>query len=134
MIATPISGSRSWPSPTLPAAIGRSEAREAAKALVAVAREVEPSLNIRLLADLRTVFGDEEQIDHEANPGRAVPARGCALERSQGQADHGQPAGPAAAAIRREVEERPDRRRGPQGLCPRRLLRCLAALPSPLSR
>ena len=32
-------------------------AREAAKALVAVAREVEPSLNIRLLADLRTVFG-----------------------------------------------------------------------------
>ena len=38
------------------------QAREAAKALVAVAREVEPSLNIRLLADLRTVFGDEEQL------------------------------------------------------------------------
>ena len=38
------------------------QAREAAKALVAVAREVEPSLNIRLLADLRTVFGDEEQM------------------------------------------------------------------------
>jgi hypothetical protein len=37
-------------------------AREAAKALVAVAREIEPSLNIRLLADLRTVFGDEEQL------------------------------------------------------------------------
>jgi Protein of unknown function (DUF3631) len=37
-------------------------ARKAAVALVAVAREVEPSLNIRLLADLRVVFGDEEQV------------------------------------------------------------------------
>jgi hypothetical protein len=37
-------------------------ARKAAVALVAVAREVEPSLNIRLLADLRVVFGDEEQL------------------------------------------------------------------------
>jgi hypothetical protein len=38
------------------------QARKAAVALVAVAREVEPSLNIRLLADLRAVFGDEEQL------------------------------------------------------------------------
>ena len=37
-------------------------AREAAKALVAVAREIEPSLNIRLLADLRTIFKDEEAL------------------------------------------------------------------------
>jgi hypothetical protein len=37
-------------------------ARKAAVALVAGAREVEPSLNIRLLADLRTVFGDEEHL------------------------------------------------------------------------
>src|SRR5262245_34407199 len=37
-------------------------ARKAAVALVAVARDVEPSLNIRLLADLRTVFGGEEQL------------------------------------------------------------------------
>jgi hypothetical protein len=37
-------------------------ARAAAVALVAVAREEEPSLNIRLLADLRTVFGEEEQL------------------------------------------------------------------------
>jgi hypothetical protein len=35
-------------------------ARKTAQALVAVAREVEPSLNIRLLADLRTVFGGQE--------------------------------------------------------------------------
>jgi Protein of unknown function (DUF3631) len=35
-------------------------ARKAAAALVAAAREIEPSLNIRLLADLRTVFGEEE--------------------------------------------------------------------------
>jgi hypothetical protein len=34
--------------------------REAAVALLAVARDVEPSLNIRLLGDLRTVFGDAE--------------------------------------------------------------------------
>jgi len=38
-----------------------SLARQAAMALVAAAREIEPSLNIRLLADLRTIFGDEEQ-------------------------------------------------------------------------
>jgi uncharacterized protein DUF3631 len=37
-------------------------AREAAKALVAVARDVEPSLNIRLLADLRIIFGEQEQL------------------------------------------------------------------------
>jgi hypothetical protein len=36
--------------------------RKAAVALVAVAREIEPSLNIRLLADLRVVFADEEQL------------------------------------------------------------------------
>ena len=41
-----------------------NRAREAAVALVAVAREVEPSLNLRLLADLRTVFGKRD--DHEA--------------------------------------------------------------------
>jgi hypothetical protein len=38
------------------------QARAAAVALVAVAREEEPSLNIRLLTDLRIVFGDEEQL------------------------------------------------------------------------
>jgi hypothetical protein len=35
-------------------------ARDAALALVAVARDVEPSLNLRLLADLRTVFANAE--------------------------------------------------------------------------
>ena len=35
-------------------------ARDAALALVAVAHDVEPSLNLRLLADLRTVFADAE--------------------------------------------------------------------------
>ena len=52
-----------------------NQAREAAKALVAVAREVEPSLNIRLLADLRTVFGDEEQMTT-----KQILAELCALE------------------------------------------------------
>jgi Protein of unknown function (DUF3631) len=37
-------------------------ARAAAVALVQLAHEVEPSLNIRLLADVRTVFGDEQQL------------------------------------------------------------------------
>jgi hypothetical protein len=41
-------------------------AREAAKALVAEGKDREPSLGIRLLADLRTVFGDEEQMTTEA--------------------------------------------------------------------
>jgi Protein of unknown function (DUF3631) len=49
--------------------------RAAAVALVAVAREVEPSLNIRLLADLRTIFGDEEQITT-----KQILAELCALE------------------------------------------------------
>jgi hypothetical protein len=39
-----------------------ARARAAAVALVAVAREVEPSLNIRLLSDLRTIFGAEEAL------------------------------------------------------------------------
>jgi hypothetical protein len=37
-------------------------ARDAALGLVAIAREIEPSLNIRLLADLRTVFGTDEAL------------------------------------------------------------------------
>src|SRR6185295_11942985 len=36
------------------------KAREAAVALIAASREQEPSLGIRLLADLRTVFGETE--------------------------------------------------------------------------
>lgn len=41
-------------------------AREAAKALIKEAHDVEPSLGIRLLADLKTVFGDVEQMTTEA--------------------------------------------------------------------
>jgi hypothetical protein len=52
-----------------------TRAREAAKALVAVARDIEPSLNIRLLADLRTVFGTEEQ-----KTTKQILADLCALE------------------------------------------------------
>jgi hypothetical protein len=50
-------------------------ARAVAVALVAVAREVEPSLNIRLLADVRTVFGDEEQL-----PTKKILAELCLIE------------------------------------------------------
>jgi 5S rRNA maturation endonuclease (ribonuclease M5) len=52
-----------------------TRAREAAKALVKVAGEVEPSLNIRLLADLRTVFGAKEQMAT-----KEILAALCALE------------------------------------------------------
>src|SRR5215475_6014366 len=44
-----------------------SLAREAAKVLVKVAREEEPSLNIRLLTDLRTIFRDEEALSTKKN-------------------------------------------------------------------
>jgi hypothetical protein len=50
-------------------------ARAAAVALVAVGHEVEPSLNIRLLADVRTVFGDEEQL-----PTKKILAELCLIE------------------------------------------------------
>jgi hypothetical protein len=42
------------------------KAREAAVALIAASREQEPSLGIRLLADLRTVFGETEVLFTEA--------------------------------------------------------------------
>jgi Protein of unknown function (DUF3631) len=50
-------------------------ARKAATALVKVAAEVEPSLNIRLLADLRMVFGNEE-----AMATKTILAELCRLE------------------------------------------------------
>jgi hypothetical protein len=50
-------------------------ARAAAVALVAVGHEVEPSLNIRLLADVRTVFKDEQQL-----PTKKILAELCMIE------------------------------------------------------
>jgi hypothetical protein len=52
-------------------------ARQAATALVAAAREIEPSLNIRLLADLQTIFGDREQLTT-----KTILAELCAIEDS----------------------------------------------------
>jgi Protein of unknown function (DUF3631) len=42
-----------------------TRARVAAVTLVAASKEIEPSLGIRLLADLRTIFGDREQMTTE---------------------------------------------------------------------
>jgi hypothetical protein len=42
-----------------------TRARVAAVTLVAASKEIEPSLGIRLLADLRTIFGDREQMATE---------------------------------------------------------------------
>jgi hypothetical protein len=50
-------------------------ARRAAVELVKAAREIEPSLNIRLLADLRTIFEGEESLST-----KDVLARLCSLE------------------------------------------------------
>ena len=61
------------------------KAREAAVALIAAGREEEPSLGIRLLADLRTVFGRDGGALHRGNPGaRCTPWRRH-LEGSQRQ-------------------------------------------------
>jgi hypothetical protein len=50
-------------------------ARRAATELVKAAREIEPSLNIRLLADLRTIFESEDSLST-----KDVLARLCSLE------------------------------------------------------
>jgi hypothetical protein len=52
-------------------------ARDAAVALVAVSREVEPSLGIRLLADLRTVFGSAEAMST-----KSIIASLCSMEEA----------------------------------------------------
>ena len=51
------------------------KAREAAVALVKAAREVEPSLGIRLLADLKQIFGEAEEMPTEAILGRFTISR-----------------------------------------------------------
>ena len=47
-------------------------ARNAAVALVEASREVEPSLGIRLLTDLRTIFGDSDAHGVEGHPAEAL--------------------------------------------------------------
>jgi hypothetical protein len=55
-------------------------ARRAATELVKAAREIEPSLNIRLLEDLRTIFESEEHKDAEHLATRTILAELCLLE------------------------------------------------------
>jgi hypothetical protein len=55
-------------------------AREAATALVNAARENEPSLNIRLLADLRAIFESQEHVKGEALATKDILASLCLLE------------------------------------------------------
>jgi hypothetical protein len=57
-------------------------ARRAATQLVKAAREIEPSLNIRLLADLRTIFEGEEHKGARHLPTKAVMAHLCLLENA----------------------------------------------------
>ena len=52
-------------------------ARAAAVALIAAAKEIEPSLGIRLLMDLRTVFGNDDALHT-----KTILARLIALEES----------------------------------------------------
>ena len=59
-------GSRCWRWPTQPVGVGRIARREAAVTLVTSAREIEPSLGIRLLTDLQTVFGNAAEMPTES--------------------------------------------------------------------
>jgi Protein of unknown function (DUF3631) len=61
-------------------------ARRAASELVKAAREIEPSLNILLLADLRTIFEGEERLSI-----KDVLARLCSLEDAPWNALKGKP-------------------------------------------
>jgi len=63
-----------------------ARARAAAVALVAQARESTPSLGVRLLVDLRQVFGDREQCRTEE-----IIAALCAIEESPWGDVHGRP-------------------------------------------
>ena len=54
-----------------------ARARAAALALVADSKEAEPSLGVRLLADLRTVFGDKDEMTS-----KAILSALCALEEA----------------------------------------------------
>jgi hypothetical protein len=56
--------------------------RRAATELVKAAREIEPSLNIRLLEDLRTIFEGEEHTEAEHLSTKAVLAHLCLLENA----------------------------------------------------
>ena len=55
-------------------------ARRAAIELVKAAREIEPSLNIRLLADLRMVFEGEEHKKEEGLSTKTILAELCSIE------------------------------------------------------
>ena len=70
-------------------------AREAAVALVKSSREVESSLGIRLLADLRTIFGDSD-----AMASKVILHRLCALEEAPWGDLKGKPLSERALASR----------------------------------
>jgi hypothetical protein len=57
-------------------------ARRAATELVKAVREIEPSLNIRLLADLRTIFESEEHKDAGHLSTKTILAHLCLLENA----------------------------------------------------
>ena len=88
-------------------------AREAAVALIAAGREEEPSLGIRLLADLRTVTSlfaperDRRGALHQDDPGRAACPGGSALEGSQRQGTGLARPGAPAPPVRHQIEANP---------------------------
>ena len=83
------------------------KAREAAVALIAAGREQEPSLGIRLLADLRTVFGKTEALFTEAILDRAACPGGGAVEGSQRQGTGFARPGAPPPPVRHQIEANP---------------------------
>ncbi len=110
-------------------------ARRAATELVNAAREIEPSLNILLLEDLRTIFEGEERLST-----KDVLARLCALEDAPWNDLKGKPITDNQLARRlkqygvKPTTVRLEHNLVAKGYAPRRFARCLAALSAPAIR
>ena len=92
------------------------KAREAAVALIAAGREQEPSLGIRLLADLRTVFGEDGGALHRGNLDRAACPGGSAVEGSQRQGTGLARPGAPPPPVRHQIEANPGGNHQQKGL------------------
>ena len=119
------------------------KAREAAVALIAAGREEEPSLGIRLLADLRTVFAGKDveaslfaaERDtcrgavHRDNPGRAARHGGVTLEGPQRQGTGLARPGAPPPPVRHQIEASPGWNHQQKGLRAGGSGGCLGSLP-----
>jgi Protein of unknown function (DUF3631) len=106
-------------------------ARRAAVALVADSREREPSLGIRLLADIKQVMDADTLPGSVKGTSRAAEcARRSAVGRHEGQADGRAWLGQKAPPVRHQAESDPGRGRNSKRLREDGLCRCLESLPA----